>query len=64
MEQLTISRQTLLEILKSQPESILIDLFETVMVKADTSPLTKEETKEISEAKAEYYEGKTISWKK
>jgi len=59
-----ISQDTLLEILKSQPEPILIQLFDQLMVSSDTSPLTDEERVEIENAKKEYYNGETIKWKR
>lgn len=44
---LVIPRETLLDILKSQSESVIIDLFESLMIKSDTSPLTKGKKDEI-----------------
>jgi len=63
-ECLTIPQNSLLDILKFQPESVLIQLFDSLMVNSDSSPLTDEEKIEIDLAKAEYYNGETISWKK
>ena len=59
-----ISQDTLLELLKSQPEPILIQLFDQLIVSSDTSPLTDEERVEIENAKKEYYNGETIKWKR
>ena len=63
-ECLTIPQNSLYDILKFQPESVLIQLFDSLMVNSDSSPLTDEEKIEIDSAKAEYYNGETISWKK
>ncbi len=66
MEQdcITIPQNSLLDILKYQPESVLIDIFDKLMINSDTSPLTNEERLDIVEAKKEYLNGETIVWKK
>ena len=61
---LTIPQDSLFDMLKYQPESVLIQLFEKLIVSSDTSTLTVEEQQDINFAKEEYYNGETISWKK
>lgn len=63
-ESLSIPQKSLLEILKFQPESVLIQLFDSLFVNSDSSPLTEDERNEIAEAKVEYSSGETILWKK
>lgn len=66
MEQecLTIPQNSLMEMLKFQPESVLIQLFDNLIVNSDSSPLSDEERSEIDSAKSEFNNGKTILWKK
>ncbi len=59
-----IPQDSLLDILKYQPESILIELFDKLLISYDTSPLTDEEKIDIANAKKEHYLGETIPWKK
>ena len=59
-----IPQDSLLEILKLQPESVLIQLFDKLIISPETSPLTDEEKLEIQQAKEEYAKGETIAWKK
>ncbi len=61
---LKIPQKSLLDILRFQPESVLIQLFDSLLVKSDSAPLTKEEKSDIEQAKSEYYKGETIQWKK
>ncbi len=63
-ECLTIPQNSLYEILKFQPESVIIQLFDKLMINSDSSPLTEEEKIEIASAKTEFYNGETIEWKK
>jgi hypothetical protein len=63
-DSLTIPQNSLLEMLKYQPESVLIELFDNLIVSSDLSPLTDEEKSEIEHAKEEFYKGETIAWKK
>lgn len=62
-ENITIPQNSLFEMLKFQPESILIDLFDNLLVSSDSSPLTNEEKKEIELAKSEFLNKETIRWK-
>lgn len=66
MEQanITIPQNSLLDILRYQPESVLIELFDKLLISTDTSPLTDEEKVDIANAKKEYYMGETITWKR
>lgn len=59
-----IPQNSLLEILKFQPESVLIQLFDTLMIHSDNSPLTTEEKIYIESALEEYSNGETVTWKK
>ena len=63
-ENLTIPKESLREILKAQPESVIFDLFESLMVSSDTSPLTEEERTDLETGREEYYKGETIIWQK
>lgn len=63
-ELLTIPQKTLVDILKSQPESVIIDIFEQTLIEFDDSPLTIDEIEDIRVAKEEYYNGNTIEWKR
>ena len=62
-ESLSIPQNSLLEILKYQPESVLIELFDSLIINSDTNPLTNEERIEIAQAKTDYNNGDTIKWK-
>jgi hypothetical protein len=66
MEQecLTIPQSTLLEMLKFQPESVLIKLFDDLFIRSDTSPLSNEEKNDIATAISDYNKGETILWNK
>ncbi len=57
---LTIPKKTIYDILKAQPEDVLMEIFEDIMINCDTSPLSDDEKKEIREAKQEYEAGNTI----
>lgn len=60
---LSISKSSLINILKTLPKNTLFDIFEEVLIESDTSPLTAIEKKNIKDAKTEYIKGKTIKWK-
>jgi hypothetical protein len=59
-DKLTIPKQSLKEILKAQPESVIYELFESLMVSSDTSPLTEEEKADLQTGREEYFKGETI----
>ncbi|MBM2815604.1 MAG: hypothetical protein HW421_2366 [Ignavibacteria bacterium] len=61
---LSFPRQSVFLMLQSQPEHVLIDLFEELIVKSDTTPLNSTEKKEIDQAVKDYHDGKTIEWTK
>lgn len=65
MEQdcITIPQNSLMDILRYQPESVLIDLFDKLLISSDTSPLTDEERIDIADAKKEYYDELLSSFK-
>lgn len=53
-----------MEILKFQPESVLIELFDNLFINSDDSPLTDEEKVDIEKAKEEYLKGETVVWQR
>lgn len=50
--------------IKFQPESVLIQLFDKLILTSDSSPLSQEVWIEINSAISEFNNGGTISWKK
>ncbi|MBZ4682446.1 MAG: hypothetical protein JG778_1521 [Thermodesulfobacterium sp.] len=52
----------IINLLKTLPEDVLIDIFWKTIVEVDVSPLTAEEKEEIKKAKDEYGKGETIKW--
>lgn len=61
---LNIPKRAFIDILKAQPNNILTEIFEQIMLKSDTEPLTIREKEELEEARMEYKKGETIIWKK
>ncbi len=61
-ENITIPHNTLYEMLKFQPESVLIDLFDNLFVSYDMRELSDEERVEIEIAKKELLNNETIQW--
>ena len=59
---LTMPEDALVNMLKTLPEDILIDVFWRTVVESDISPLTKEEKELISKGKLEHKKGETIKW--
>ncbi len=59
-----IPQETLVTILKLQPESVLIKLFDDLIISSEDSPLSDEEKIDIENAKQEYYSGETIAWQR
>lgn len=59
---LQLPKNMLLDILKYQPEDVLIELFDNLLVSNDTSPLSGEELKEVESAKKDYLAGNVIEW--
>lgn len=59
---LTMPEDALVNMLKTLPEDMLIDVFWRAVVESDISALTKEERELISKGKAEHKKGETIKW--
>ena len=59
---LTMPEDALVNMLKTLPGDVLIDVFWKTVVESDISPLTKEEKELISKAKSEHKKGETIKW--
>jgi len=62
--EIIIPQHILMEILKFQPESVLIELFDNLFINSDDSPLTDEEKVDIEKAKEEYLKGETVVWQR
>ena len=60
---LTMPEDALVNMLRTLPKDILIDVFWRTVVESDTSPLTKGEKELISRGKLERRKGETIKWK-
>lgn len=63
-DMIMIPQETLVTILKLQPESVLIKLFDDLIISSEDSPLSDEEKIDIENAKQEYYSGETIAWQR
>ncbi len=59
---LTMPEDALVNMLKTLPENILIDVFWRTVVESDITALTKEEKELISKGKLEHKKGETIKW--
>ncbi len=59
---LTLPEDALVNMLKTLPGDVLIDVFWKTIVGSDISPLSKEEKELISKAKSERKKGETIKW--
>lgn len=59
---LTMPEDALVNMLKTLPEDILMDVFWRTVVENDVSALTKEERELISKGKLEHKKGETIKW--
>ncbi|MEW6110342.1 MAG: hypothetical protein AB1632_14420 [Nitrospirota bacterium] len=59
---LTMPEDAIVNMLKTLPEDILIDVFWRTVVESDIAALTKEEKGLISKGKLEHIKGKTIKW--
>lgn len=59
---LSIPEEAVVNMLKTLPEDMLVDVFWKTVAESDTSPLTQEEKEEIRRAKKEYEKGETIKW--
>ena len=59
---LTMPEDALVNMLKTLPGDVLIDVFWKTVVGSDISPLTKGEKELVSKAKSERKKGETIKW--
>ena len=59
---LTMPEDALVNMLKTLPGDVLIEVFWKTVVKSDISPLSREEKELISKAKGEHKKGETIKW--
>ncbi|MBI5184061.1 MAG: hypothetical protein HY999_06825 [Nitrospinae bacterium] len=59
---LTVPEDIFINMLKSLPEDVLIEVFWRSVVESDVSPLTQEEKEEIKRSKTEFEKGETIKW--
>jgi len=59
---LTIPEDAMVNMLKTLPEDILVEVFWKALVESDVSPLTHEERKEIDKGRIEFKKGETIKW--
>jgi hypothetical protein len=59
---LTMPEDAIVNMLKTLPEDILIDVFWRTVVESDIAALTKEEKELISKGKLEHKKGETIKW--
>lgn len=58
----SMSEDAVINMLKTLPEDVLIDIFWKTLVESDVSPLIEEERKELEKAKDEFVKGETIKW--
>lgn len=59
---LSISEDSLVNVLKTLPEKNLIEIFWKSLVEIDVSSLTEEEKKAVKKGKEELKKGRTIGW--
>ncbi len=59
---ISLPEETIINMLKTLPEDVLVNLFWKTLMEYDDSPLTNEEREEIEKAKEEFKKGETISW--
>ena len=62
--QITIPKNALVDLLRTQPKEVLLEVFEDLLVSWDDSPLSTEESVEIENAKSEFLKNETIKWQK
>lgn len=60
---LTMPEDVIVNMLKTLPEDILIDVFWRTVVESDITALTKKEKELISKGKLEHKIGDTIKWR-
>ncbi len=61
---LSIPEEAVVNMLKTLPEDMLVDVFWKTMQESDTSALTQEEREGIGRAKKEFEKSETIKWEK
>ena len=59
---LSLPEDALVNMLKTLPENVLVDIFWKTLVRSDISPLTQEEVEEIKKGKEEFKKGETVRW--
>jgi hypothetical protein len=59
---LTIPEDAMVNMLKTLPDDILVEVFWKALVESDVSPLTHEEKEEIDNVRVEFKKGETIKW--
>jgi hypothetical protein len=59
---LTIPEDAMVNMLKTLPDDILVEVFWKALVESDVSPLTHEEREEIDKGRIEFKKGETIKW--
>jgi hypothetical protein len=59
---ISLPENALINMLKTLPEDLLVNLFWKTLIKNDTSPLSLIEKKEIKKAKNEYKKHRTVPW--
>lgn len=61
---LTLPEDAIVNMLRTLPENILVEIFWKTFVESDISPLTHEEREEIEKGKIEFKKGESIKWEK
>jgi hypothetical protein len=59
---ITMPEATIVALLKTLPEDILIDIFWKTVVESDVSPLTRAEKKRVENGKKEFIIRETAKW--
>ena len=59
---ITMPEATIIALLKTLPEDILIDIFWKTVVESDISPLTRTEKKRVETGKKEFILRETTRW--
>lgn len=59
---ITMPEATIVALLKTLPEDVLIDIFWKTVVESDVSPLTRAEKKRVETGKKEFIIRETIKW--
>jgi len=59
---LTIPEDAMVNMLKTLPDDILVEVFWKALVESDVSPLTDEEREGIDKGRIKFKKGETIKW--